>query len=306
MFLILRPKLLSFWERITVLYKPLFYGIVTLIFQFFQQDSYFSCSTEKQQTVMGLMMLLSPAKTLDFSDNRANHFTEPRLIPSTKELVQLLQKKQTADLMALMSISEKLGTLNYERYQDFSFPFTEENAKQAILAFKGDVYTGLEAAAMSEADLHYAQDHLRILSGLYGLLRPLDLMQAYRLEMGTKLKNKRGKNLYEFWGATITELLNEDLVQNKTTAVLNLASREYFSAIQPKKLQAPLIDVDFKENRDGKLKIIAFNAKKARGAMANQVIRGQIDQIDDLRQLNVEGYQFEESVSTPDHLVFTK
>lgn len=255
---------------------------------------------------MGLMILLSPAKTLDFSDNRADHFTEPRLLPQTKKLVRLLKKKQAADLMALMSISEKLGTLNYERYQSFTLPFTEENAKQAVLAFKGDVYTGLEAEAMNETDLAYAQNHLRILSGLYGLLRPLDLMQAYRLEMGTKLENKEGKNLYEFWGKTITNLLNKDLVANDSTAVLNLASKEYFSSLQPADLKVPLIDVDFKENRDGKLKIISFNAKKARGAMAGQIIRNQIENMEGLKEMEVDGYRFNDSISKSDHLIFTK
>lgn len=255
---------------------------------------------------MGLMILLSPAKTLDFSDNRADQFTEPRLLTQTKKLVSLLKKKQAADLMALMSISEKLGILNYERYQNFTLPFTEENAKQAILAFKGDVYTGLEATSMNNADLMYAQDHLRILSGLYGLLRPLDLMQAYRLEMGTKMENKQGKNLYEFWGKSITKLLNKDLVENDSTAVLNLASKEYFSSLQPTDLAAPLIDVDFKENRNGKLKIISFNAKKARGTMAGMIIRDQIENLEDLKQLEVDGYRFNDSISKSDHLIFTK
>lgn len=255
---------------------------------------------------MGLMILLSPAKTLDFSDNRADHFTEPRLLPQTKKLVGILKKKQVADLMALMSISEKLGALNYDRYQDFTLPFNEENAKQAVLAFKGDVYTGLEAASFGETELNYAQEHLRILSGLYGLLRPLDLMQAYRLEMGTKLENKQGENLYEFWGNKITKLLNNDLVENNSKAVLNLASKEYFSALQPDQLKAPLIDIDFKEDRNGKLKIISFNAKKARGSMAGMIIRSQIDSVDGLKQLNVDGYQYNESLSKSDHLIFTK
>ena len=255
---------------------------------------------------MGFMILLSPAKTLDFSDNRADHFTLPRMMSPTKELVSLLKKKQAADLMDLMHISENLGTLNYERYQHFSLPFNEENAKQAVLAFKGDVYTGLEASSLSPSELGYAQNHLRILSGLYGLLRPLDLMQAYRLEMGTKLENKRGKNLYEFWGDRITKLLNEDLAENASEAVLNLASKEYFSALQARKLKAPLIDVDFKEDRDGKLKVISFNAKKARGSMAGMIIRNQVETLEDLKQLEVDGYRFNEGISKPNHLIFTK
>ena len=255
---------------------------------------------------MGLIHLISPAKTLDFSDHRADIYTEPRLLTQTKRLVRILKKKNAADLMALMSISEKLGTLNFERYQNFSKDFNEENAKQAILAFKGDVYLGLEAESMNDQELNYAQDHLRILSGLYGLLRPLDLMQPYRLEMGTKLENKNGKDLYAFWGDDITKLLNRDLKENGCDTLVNLASKEYFKAINTKKLNARLVDIDFKENRDGVYKVISFNAKKARGTMSRLIIQNQIETVDGLKALEIDGYRYSEDLSSEDHLLFVK
>lgn len=255
---------------------------------------------------MGLMILLSPAKTLDFSDHRADEFTQPRLLKQAEQLVQILKKKQTEDLMSLMSISEKLGTLNYDRFQQFSTPFNEENAKQAILAFKGDVYTGLEAEDLSETDLAYAQNHVRILSGLYGLLRPLDLMQPYRLEMGTKLDNPKGEDLYAFWSSQLTDLLNKDLKDSGAEQVLNLASKEYFSSLQPDQLQADLVEVDFRELRKGKYRFITYNAKKARGTMTKLIIQKQVESIEDLKELNVDGYQFNEKESTPQKLFFSK
>jgi cytoplasmic iron level regulating protein YaaA (DUF328/UPF0246 family) len=255
---------------------------------------------------MGLMVLLSPAKTLDFSDHRADEFTQPRLLKQSEELVGVLKKKQAEDLMSLMSISEKLGALNYERYQQFSTPFNEENAKQAILAFKGDVYTGLEAGQLSASDLAYAQNHVRILSGLYGLLRPLDLMQAYRLEMGTKLNNPKGKDLYEYWGGQLTDLLNEDLKASGNDTVLNLASKEYFSAVQPENVKANLIEVDFRELRDGKYKFITYNAKKARGTMTRLIVQQQVESLDALKELDVDGYRYNEAESTAEKLFFSK
>lgn len=261
---------------------------------------------QKIDTDMGLMILLSPAKTLDFSDQRADEFTQARLLDHTKELVDILKKKQAEDLMSLMSISEKLGTLNYERYQKFSTPFNEENAKQAILAFKGDVYTGLQAHELSEPELAYAQNHVRILSGLYGLLRPLDLMQAYRLEMGTKMETPQGSDLYEYWGAQLTKLLNEDLKASGNDVVLNLASKEYFSALQPDNIKAQLIEVDFRELRDGKYKFITYNAKKARGTMTRLIVQQQVETIDALKELNVDGYCYNEEASTEDKLFFSK
>jgi len=255
---------------------------------------------------MGLMILLSPAKTLDFSDDRADEFTQPRLLEQSGELVGILRKKQAADLMALMSISEKLGALNYERYQQFSTPFNEENAKQALLAFKGDVYTGLQADTFSGADLTYAQQHVRILSGLYGLLRPLDLIQPYRLEMGTQLENPRGKDLYAFWGGQLTELLNEDLAQSGNDIIVNLASKEYFSALQPTAVKGRLVEIDFREWRNGKYKFITFNAKKARGTMTRLIVEQQVETIEALKALEVDGYRYNEAESTAEKLFFSK
>ncbi len=254
---------------------------------------------------MGLLAVISPAKTIDFSDNRADHFSQPRFEKETQALVNNLKKKRAPALMELMSISEQLGQLNVDRYRSFETPFTEENAKQAILAFKGDVYTGLEAEGFSNEDLDYAQNHLRILSGLYGLLRPLDLMQAYRLEMGTRLKIRRATNLYQFWGEKITKALNADLAETNNTVLLNLASKEYFKAIKPKQLAVPVVTVDFKENRNGVYKVISFTAKKARGDMSKHIIQQRIEQVNDLKDLKVLDYTYNAELSTEDHLLFT-
>ena len=251
-------------------------------------------------------MLLSPAKTLDYSETNVTDHTEPRHLTRSAQLVDVLKEKDQGDLKKLMKISDKLAELNATRYQQFSTPFTLENAKQALLAFKGDVYTGLEAEKFDEEDRAFAQKHLRILSGLYGVLRPLDLMQPYRLEMGTKLQTSAGKNLYEFWDDDITETLNRDLAESHDNVVLNLASKEYFSSVKPDKLKGRLLNVDFKEDRDGKLKIIAFNAKKARGDMARQIIKEKLEKPEELKGLNVNGYIFRDDLSTDDHFIFVK
>lgn len=253
-----------------------------------------------------MIVLLSPAKTLDFSPVDIQTFSQPRLLKDSEKLVKILKKKSTASIQALMKISEKIAALNVERYRQFSIPFTTENAKPSIFAFKGDVYVGLEADDFDEQDLSFAQNHLRILSGLYGLLRPLDLMQSYRLEMGTKLKNGRYKNLYEFWGNRITSLINEDLKNANSKTVLNLASKEYFSSVNPKGLNANLVTVHFKEQRGDTLKVIAFNAKKARGAMAKQIIKYKITKAEDLKPLVVNDYIFNENLSSEADLVFVK
>jgi hypothetical protein len=255
---------------------------------------------------MGLMIILSPAKTLDFSDKRLDELSQPRLLNATQELVGVLKEKSLGDLMELMNISEKLGNENYERYQNFRTPFTDENAQQALIAFKGDVYLGLDADSFTSEDQDFAQDHLRILSGLYGLLRPYDLMQPYRLEMGTKLKTPKGKNLYEFWGQTITDLLNEDLKATGNEYLVNLASKEYAASLHRRQLKGTWIDIDFKENRNGKYRTIAFNAKKARGAMARQIIQRRIETPDQLKGLVVNDYVFNEEMSETNRLVFTK
>jgi len=255
---------------------------------------------------MGLMIILSPAKTLDFSAKRLDKLTQPRLLRDTRALVKVLRKKSAGDLMELMHISEKLGQENHQRYQQFTTPFTDENAQQALIAFKGDVYLGLEADSFDEKDQLFAQDHLRILSGLYGILRPFDLMQAYRLEMGTRLQTPKGKNLYEFWGPKITKLLSEDMKATQNKYLINLASKEYASALHPSELKGTWVNIDFKENRDGKFKVIAFNAKKARGAMAKQIIQQGLDHPSQLRALEVNGYIFNSEMSSDTHLVFTK
>jgi cytoplasmic iron level regulating protein YaaA (DUF328/UPF0246 family) len=255
---------------------------------------------------MGMLVLLSPAKTLDFSETDITDFTQPRLLDQSEKLVGVLKKKRKTSLQKLMNISEQLADLNVKRYQHFETPFNAENAKQSLLAFKGDVYTGLEAETFDADDRAFAQKYIRILSGLYGVLRPLDLMQPYRLEMGTKLSTRRGKNLYEFWKDRITKLLNEDLAENGDDVVVNLASNEYFNSVQPKKLAAKVLKVDFKEDRNGTLRVISFNAKKARGIMASQIVRQRLETPESLKQLDVDGYLFRDDLSSEDHFVFVK
>jgi len=247
-----------------------------------------------------MLILLSPAKTLDFATPATvRTASQPALLDQAEVLISELQTLTPDRVSALMGISAKLGNLNFERYMEWHTPFTKENAKQASLAFKGDVYTGLEADTFSAADFRFAQKHLRILSGLYGVLRPLDLMQAYRLEMGTKFANPRGKNLYEFWGTLITENLNEQLADLKTRAVLNLASNEYFKAVDNQQLDAELISPAFKDLKNGKYKIISFYAKKARGLMAAWVIRNRITGPKRLKKFRLAGYSYCAEMSAP-------
>ena len=253
-----------------------------------------------------MILLLSPSKTLDYSEPEHRLYSQPRLLKKSKLLIGLLREKTEEELKKLMKISDELAVVNAERYQDFETPFDLTNAKQALLAFKGDVYLGLEAAAFDQSDLEFAQSHLRILSGLYGLLRPLDLMQPYRLEMGTRLQIGKNKGLYNFWGEEITQLLNEDLENSGGKAVVNLASREYFSAVNPALLKGRLFHIHFKENRKGSYKIIAFFAKKARGAMASYAIQNRIIDPEELKGFNWEGYTFNEGLSTEYELTFTR
>lgn len=253
-----------------------------------------------------MIVLLSPAKTLDFTPAETPTTTLPRLLSESQQLVEVLKEKTPQDLQDLMKVSEKIATLNFERFHAFQTPFTTDNAKAAGLTFAGDVYTGFQADAFNQDDLTFAQAHVRILSGLYGVLRPLDLMQAYRLEMGTKLRHNGTKNLYEFWADKITQLINQDLEQSPTNWVVNLASKEYFSSVQPTLLKGKLLQVDFKEDRNGKLKTIAFYAKKARGAMAHQIVKQRIVEAEDLKTLLVEGYIFKDALSTAAHYVFVK
>ena len=205
-----------------------------------------------------------------------------------------------------MKLSDKLAGLNVARFTEWQPDFNLDNARQAILAFKGDVYTGLDAQSLSAEDFDYAQQHLRILSGLYGVLRPLDLMQPYRLEMGTKLDNPKGKNLYEFWGERLTQSLNQCLAEQKSKVLLNLASNEYFKAVKPKQLDGTLINVDFKDFKNDQYKIISFYAKKARGIMARDVIQHKIDSVEALKDFTEQGYYYSTEQSKPDHLVFLR
>ena len=253
-----------------------------------------------------MLTVISPAKKLDFTSavSSAAH-TQPALLKHSQELLEGLKKLSPQDVCRLMGLSDKLGALNYERFQEWSAPFNEDNARQAVLAFKGDVYQGLGADSMSEAELQWAQDHLRILSGLYGILRPLDLMQAYRLEMGTKFATQRGSDLYSFWDGIITAELN-DLLKGSDAVLLNLASNEYFKAIKQKNIHARIVTPIFMDYKTDKYKIISFFAKKARGLMSAFIINNKITCVDDIKAFNSSGYAFNEAMSEGDKWVFTR
>lgn len=255
-----------------------------------------------------MLVLLSPAKKLDFeSETLRSKFTQPTLLDETKVLAKTAKTMREADLKNLMGISDKLAELNVARFKAFTTPFTLGNAKQAIDAFKGDVYQGLNAETLSDDAIDFTQSHVRILSGLYGILRPLDLMQPYRLEMGIRFQNERGRNLYQFWGSIITEQLNNDLDGGENAVVINLASNEYFKAIKGKLLQARVITPVFKEIKDGKPpKIISFLAKKARGLMTRYIIENRIDKADKIKDFCVNGYAYDEEMSTGDSWVFVR
>ena len=251
-----------------------------------------------------MLILLSPAKTLDFSpvDTRA---TQPRLLQHTEELTDTLRTKSVAELSSLMSISDRLAELNYGRYQDLDLPPTPDRAKPALLAFRGDVYQDLAAGDFTERELDFADRQIRILSGLYGILRPRDLMLPYRLEMGTRLRTERGKNLYEFWGDRLTELLNADLVGDESKLVLNLASQEYFKSLQAAAIQGRILTVHFRELRGGRYKCITFNAKRARGRMARLITLEGISSADPIKELVVNDYVYNQALSGADDWVFT-
>tara|TARA_Y100000588_G_scaffold82613_1_gene87011 strand:- start:2886 stop:3755 length:870 start_codon:yes stop_codon:yes gene_type:complete len=261
----------------------------------------------KIREVKVMLIVVSPAKTLDYESPLATEkFTQPDLVSYSKELIEVCRKLTPADVSSLMKVSDKIADLNVGRFQEWSETFTTDNARQAILAFKGDVYTGLEAETLSDADFDYAQDHLRMLSGLYGLLKPLDLMQPYRLEMGTKLANEKGTNLYQFWGNVITDKLNEAIAAQGDNVLINLASNEYFKAVKPKNLDAQVITPIFKDCKNGQYKVISFYAKKARGMMARYIIENRIESVADLTKFDVAGYYFVEEESTPTDLVFKR
>ena len=254
-----------------------------------------------------MLTLLSPAKTLDFETPPVtDQHSLPDYLDDSAELIDVLRKYSPDEIGALMKLSPKLSELNVQRYSDWKIPFPEGESKAAVLAFKGDVYTGLDADNMSKADLDYAQGHLRILSGLYGLLRPLDLILPYRLEMGTKLGIDRGKDLYTFWGDKITDALNELTEQSGINTIVNLASNEYFKSVKPKALKAELITPVFRDEKNGKYKIISFYAKKARGLMAAYQITQRIENAEDLKKFDVAGYRFSEEESTATEWVFKR
>lgn len=253
-----------------------------------------------------MKIVVSPAKSLDFETTLpTNKYTEPSFLVEAEKLNNVLQKKSPKKLSDLMSISDKLAQLNWQRNQDWSLPFTNENARPAVYAFNGDVYTGLDGYTIPEDKLDLLQDRLRILSGLYGILRPLDLIQPYRLEMGTKLKVGRNNNLYEFWKQQLTEQLNNELQEDEL--FVNLASNEYFSAIDKKVLKVPVITPQFKDWKGDKLKMISFFAKKARGMMVRYIIDTGAETIEDLKGFNYDGYGYSEEYTTkPNELVFVR
>ena len=254
-----------------------------------------------------MLIVISPAKTLDFDTPPATKIaTQPVFLEQSAQLMNELQQLTPDKLSSLMKISSKLGELNHQRFMDWQVPFTKSNAKQAALAFKGDVYTGLDAESFSATDFKFAQQHLRILSGLYGVLRPLDLIQPYRLEMGTKFANQGGKDLYQFWGTSPTEALNEQLRKLKTDVVLNLASNEYFRAVNKKLLNARIVSPVFKDLKNGNYKIISFYAKKARGLMAAWIVQNAITDVKQLKKFKADGYRFAADLSSPEAPTFIR
>ncbi|WNO60564.1 peroxide stress protein YaaA [Rheinheimera sp. MMS21-TC3] len=254
-----------------------------------------------------MLMVVSPAKDLDLTPLAEQYaFTQPSLLNQAKQLVKICQQLTPTELASLMSISDKLAGLNAARFGQWQPPFTLDNAKAALFMFNGDVYQGLDATSLSAEDVDFSQQHLRILSGLYGVLRPLDLMQAYRLEMGTKLENNVGKNLYEFWGDTVTKELNNQLESLNSQTLVNLASQEYFKAVKPKLLKANIITPVFKDFKNGQYKIISFYAKKARGLMARYAIQQRVTSAEQLKQFNLAGYAFSAEQSTDKDYVFLR
>lgn len=242
-----------------------------------------------------MLIIISPAKTLDYESPLATtRYTQPELLNHSAQLMEYCRELTPAQIGSLMKISDKLAGLNAARFAEWQPNFTPQNARQAILAFKGDVYTGLHAEDFSEQDFDFAQQHLRMLSGLYGLLRPLDLMMPYRLEMGIKLHNAKGSDLYSFWGDLLTEKLNQQLKEQGDDVLINLASDEYFKAVKPAKLDGQLIKPVFLDEKGGKFKVISFYAKKARGLMSRFIIQNQLTQPEQLKDFNLEGYFFDE------------
>ena len=254
-----------------------------------------------------MLIVISPAKTLDFeTPPPVRKCTKPVFIDEAQELINRLKKLSANDLSKLMGVSAKIAELNHRRYREWKKPFTISNAKQAVWAFRGDVYTGLEADTFDQKDLEFSQRHLRMLSGLYGVLRPLDLIQAYRLEMGTKFATHRGDNLYQFWGDKITEHLGRDLKRDRSPVLINLASQEYFKSVRGQDLGAQVITPVFKERKNGAYKIISFVAKRARGAMSRYIVKNQVSDPAGIKQFKDGGYRYSKQLSDDANWVFTR
>lgn len=254
-----------------------------------------------------MLALISPAKTLDYETALpTDTYTQPRLLQQSQQLIDVCRKLSATEIASLMSVSEKIANLNVERFRDWNADFDFSNARQAMFAFKGDVYTGLDAYDLDDQEIDFAQQHLRMLSGLYGLLRPLDLMMPYRLEMGTKLNNTRGHNLYEFWGDIITDQINQDLANIDAKVLVNLASDEYYKSVNEKKIQVEIIKPVFLDQKNGKYKVISFYAKKARGLMARYIVKNKLSQVEQLKAFNSDGYYFDAESSSEKELVFKR
>ncbi|MBU8892504.1 MAG: peroxide stress protein YaaA [Bacteroidales bacterium] len=254
-----------------------------------------------------MITIISPAKTLDFkSVVQTKEFSQPYLLNDSKALIKELQKLNPKDIVSLMKVNNNIANLNFERNLSWRTPFNPDNAKQSLLAFKGQVYVGLDAKTLSEADLLFAQDNLRILSGLYGVLRPLDLMQAYRLEMGIPLKNPKGKNLYEFWDTKITDTINNELSNHKYKVLINLASIEYYKAVKAKLIKGDIITPVFKEAKGKEFKVVTVYAKTARGLMSRFIIQNKIENPEDIKAFDTDGYLFNQDLTTEKEWVFTR
>lgn len=254
-----------------------------------------------------MLAIISPAKTLDFESAVPKFdFSQPHLTDYSQQLIEVCRQLSPAQIASLMSISDKLAGLNFARFAEWQKEHNEQNARAAIYAFKGDVYTGLEVESLSEQDVLFAQQHLRMLSGLYGLLKPLDLMQAYRLEMGTKLANPKGKDLYAFWGNVITEQLQQALDQQGDDVLVNLASDEYYKSVKATHLKANIIKPVFLDNKNGRYKVISFYAKKARGLMCRFMIQNRLSAVEQLKEFDLGGYWFDATSSTATEFVFKR
>ena len=254
-----------------------------------------------------MLIVISPAKTLDFATAPISKVhTQAEFLKESRQLISQLKKLTPAEVSSLLKISDKLGVLNFQRFNEWKTPFTLDNSKQALLAFKGDVYDGIDAESFSGQDLKFAQKHLRILSGLYGVLKPLDLIQAYRLEMRTSHENKKGKDLYEFWGSKLTDQINQDLKASKSKYLINLASNEYFKSLKSGAINAEIVVPVFKDFKNGQYKIISFYTKKARGLMSAYIIRNRLKNPEDIKAFNIDGYKFYKSESYGRNLVFQR